>query len=181
MLGKKSTKVFDEVRTNKTYFSVKDSLFCQTTGKGKGETYSFIDGKLTAIYKGERNFNGERVPYWFIEIKDGDESYTISFPYSSGVFKAIVLSLMGQEFINRDTIYRIELYEKDGYTKTNVFADGVRLDWGVTELPPVKKVQIGGKSVIDDTDRMKLISQFVDSISYGLSAPTAQDILRGNQ
>jgi hypothetical protein len=92
-----------------------------------------------------------------MDIRDGKETYSISLPYASGTFKSIILSLASYQSLSKETKVLIEPYEKNGYTKVCVYAEGEKLDWIVKELPPVKEVNVGGRSYTDDTERMDYI------------------------
>lgn len=135
---------------------------------GEKKYYTFVEGKLEKIYRQERNFNGETVLYWYIDIRgEGTELYSIALPYASGVFKSIVLSLASEPTVGLGKI-RIEPYEKNGYTKVVVKAGERRLDWVTKELPPIEEVEIGGRKIKDDSKRMLLISSLVKDINKTL-------------
>ena len=86
-------------------------------------------------------------------------------PYSSGVFKSIILSLASYENLTTSTPVRIEPYEgRNGYTKVVVYADGIKLDWITKQLPPQEIVTIGGRQVKDDTKQMEYISSLCTTI-----------------
>lgn len=126
------------------------------TGGGQ-EFFKNIEGKLQDITIKERSFNGKNTPFWYLDIKDGRETYSLSLPYASGTFKSIILSLASYSSLNKDTRVLIEPYERNGYTKVVVYAEGEKLDWVVKELPPLKQVTVGSNTYTDDTERMNFI------------------------
>lgn len=149
----------------KTYLSITHGKVAQGTGDSK-QYYSYIDGCIEAIYKKYSKFGGESVVRWYIDMRDGEELYSLCLPYSSGVFKAIILSLASEESLTASTRIRIDPYEgKSGYTKVVVYADGVKLDWVTKQLPPQEMVTVGGIQVKDDTKQMEFICSLCATIS----------------
>lgn len=148
----------------KTYLSINHGKVIKGSGTSK-EEYSYIEGYIEAIYTKRSTFGNEVVVRWFIDIRDGGELYSLCLPYSSGVFKSIILALASDEALTSSTPVRIEPYDgKNGYTKVVVYSDGVKLDWVVKQLPPQKSVTIGGKQVKDDSEQMNLIGAYVTNI-----------------
>ena len=131
---------------------------------GGVESFKNIEGKLQDITIKERTFNGKRTPFWYLDIKDGRELYSLSLPYVSGTFKSIILSLASYESLNKETNILIEPYEKGNYTKVVVYADGIKLDWVVKELPPLKEIVVGGNTYSDDTERMSFIKELASKV-----------------
>ena len=149
----------------KTYLSITRGKVVQGTG-GERQYYTYIDGCIEAIYTKHSYFGGEDVVRWYIDMRDGEELYSICLPYSSGVFKSIILSLSSLESLSSSTPVRIEPYEgRNGYTKVVVYAGGIKLDWITKQLPPQEIVTIGGKQVKDDSKQMELITSLCATIT----------------
>ena len=149
----------------KTYLSITHGKVAQGTGAEK-QYYTYIDGSIEAIYTKHSHFGGEDVVRWYIDMRDGEELYSLCLPYSSGVFKSIILSLSSLEDLTNSTPVRIEPYEgRNGYTKVVVYADGVKLDWITKQLPPQEIVTVGGKQVKDDSKQMEYISSLCAKIT----------------
>lgn len=156
-----------EQRARRYYLSISDGQVVHTEN-GQREYYSFVEGTLEKIYKLERTFNGETVPYWYIDIRgEKDELYSVSLPYKSGTFKSIVLALASEQAIALSTV-KIEPYKKGEFTKVVVSSNGRRLDWITKELPAVEEVYIAGQRVKDDTKRMEYIERLVEQINARL-------------
>lgn len=133
---------------------------------GEKQLYSYVQGYLRGIYTAPRTYNGEQVTKWFIDLEDGEEDlYSISFPYNSGTFKSIVLSLASCESLSLGTQVRIEPYQKGNFTNVVVRADGCKLDWVVKELPPVEYITLNGQRVKDEGKRMAYITTLAQSIN----------------
>ena len=105
------------------------------------------------------------MPFWYIDIKDGTELYSISLPYISGTFKTIILALASDEELTKDKPVVIEPYEKNGYTKVVVYSDGVKLDWITKELPPLKEIEVAGRKYTDDSERMAFIENLAAKVA----------------
>lgn len=148
----------------KTYLSISHGKVVQGTGESR-QLFSYVDGSIEAIYTKRSNFGGEVVVRWYIDLRDGADLYSLCLPYSSGVFKSIILSLAAYTELTASTPVRIEPYEgRNGFTKVVVYADGVKLDWITKQLPPQDIVTIGGKQIKDDTKQMEFISSLVQTI-----------------
>ena len=145
----------------KTYLSINHGKVVQGTGESK-QLFSYVDGNIEAIYTKRSTFGSEVVTRWYIDLRDGADLYSICLPYSSGVFKSIILALAAEQSLTASTLVRIEPYKgKNGYTKVVVYADGVKLDWIKKQLPPQDVLTIGGKQVKDDTRQMEFIESYV--------------------
>jgi hypothetical protein len=133
---------------------------------GQKQLFSYVEGRLLAIYTKVRTYGGENVQKWFIDLQDeSGDHYSISFPYNSGTFKSIILALASDETLNSSSVVRIEPYQKGNFTNVVVWADGVKLDWIVRELPPVEEVTINGRTYKDEAKRNELIASFVEAIN----------------
>lgn len=133
---------------------------------GQKQLFSYVEGSNVSIYKKERNYNGEAVLKWFVNLRDEEgDCYSISFPYASGTFKSIVLALASATELTSSTTIKISPYQKGNYTNVVVYADGAKLDWAVRELPPLDYVTINGQKIKDEAKRMELITSLVGSIN----------------
>ena len=147
----------------RTYLYISHGKIVMGTGNSK-KYYTFIEGCIEGIYTKHSRFGDEDVVRWYIDIIDGEESYSICFPYGSGVFKSVVLSLASLEDFATDSSIRIQPYEKKGYTKVVVYADGQKLNWVENCLPPQDIITIGEKQIKDDTKQMEYISSLCAAI-----------------
>lgn len=158
----------------KIYLSINHGKVVQGTGEGK-QLFSYVDGTIEAIYTKRSTFGGEEVVRWYIDLRDGGELYSLCIPYSSGVFKSIVLALAAEENLTASTPVRIEPYEgRNGFTKVVVYADGTKLDWITKQLPPQETITIGGRQIKDDTKQMELITSYVKLIQGRIAQSNKQ-------
>lgn len=144
------------------YLSIKDGKINCKTARGV-VNYDYVEGSLVNVEKRERDFNsGETVFYWYIDLQDNKgEIYSLALSYNSGVAKSILNSLAS---VDKFGIIRIEAYLKDGFSKVSVYNNGERLNWRYSELPPVDLIQVGDKTVKDESKRMDLFNQIAESI-----------------
>lgn len=156
----------------KTYLNIKDGAIVRRNSNGEEERFSFVEGRLQGITQRERNFRGETVVYWYIDLMDeAGELYSIGSPYGSNTYKSIILQLAsfeGLEAVKRGSTVKIEPYLKNDFTKVQVYADGERLSWATRELPPIEEATIGGRKVKDDSKRMELIISLTETIREAL-------------
>ena len=154
----------DQDTKRKIFLSISHGKVVHYLSGGKVENFKNVEGRLQDISIKERTFNGKKTPFWYLDIKDGGELYSLSLPYVSGTFKSIILSLASYQSLSKETTILIEPYEKGNYTKVVVYADGNKLDWIVKELPPLQEVVLGGKSYSDDTERMNFIKEIASQV-----------------
>lgn len=152
----------------KIYLSISKGKVVHYLPDGGVEFFKNVEGTLQGVYTKERSFNGQKVPFWYIDIKDGEDMYSLSLPYVSGTFKSIILALASDTELTKDKSVVIEPYEKNQYTKVCVYSEGVKLDWVTKELPPLKEVVVGGKTYIDDTERMAFIASIAEKVGERL-------------
>jgi len=147
------------VKQDRTYLNIKEGKIYN------GATaYDFLQGYLKAINLREREFKGETVKYWYIDIlSEGGELYSISLSYYSGVAKSLFNSLASAQDFSKPI--KIETYQSGEFTKVVVYSGADRLLWKHSELPKVEIIKVGDKTVKDDSKRMDLIVSIVNEIN----------------
>ena len=122
-----------------------------------------MEGHLVGIQKRDREFKGETVPYWYVNLQDpdGGEVFSLSIAYNSGVFKSLINALANAEDLGR---IRIEVYQSGEFTKTVVYNNGQRLGWKYPQLPPIEEVKVGGRIIKDDSQRMEFIENLTREV-----------------
>ncbi len=148
----------------KIFLSISHGKVVHYLSGGEKEQFKNVEGTLQDITLKERSFNGKTEPFWYIDLRDGKDLYSISLSYASGTYKSIILALASYKTLSKDTQIIIEPYEKDNYTKVVVYADGEKLDWVVKTLPPLKEINVGGRTYSDDTDRMNYIRDITSKV-----------------
>ena len=129
------------------YLNISGGKIVQRTESGRTLSFDFVEGILEGISQKDREFRGEKVPYWYIDLRDPQtgELYSLGVGASSGVWRSLILSLGScKDFL---LPIRISPYKRGEYDRVSVHQGGERLDW-ISDLPPVEEVEVSpGKRV----------------------------------
>ena len=157
-------------RERKSYLNISGGKIVQRTEDGKTLYFDFVEGELEKIYQRDREFRGEKVPYWYLDIRDpkSGELYSLGINASSGVWRSLILSLGSCN--NFLLPIRISPYHKGEYDRVSVYSGGERLDW-VSDLPPVEEIEVGGQRIKSVQKREEFISRIVERINTSLGNP----------
>jgi len=148
------------------YLNIKDGAVVRRTENGE-QRFAYVTGAVENIYTRDREFRGETVKYWYINLRDpSGELYSIGFSFRSNVFKSIVMSLASAGSLND---IKIAPYVKNNYEKVIVYEGDKKLDWFTKELPPIETVAVDGREIKNDFKRMGFISSVVDKINAKIS------------
>lgn len=151
------------VTQGKTYLNIKEGKIVHRNPSGQEALYDFIEGYLVDITTKDRDFKGEPVKYWYIDITDrSGVAYSLALHYTSGVAKSLFNSLASATDFSQEI--KIQPYLSGDFTKVVVTQKGERLSWKYPELPPVEEVKVGDKLVKDDSKRMELFTRIVEEI-----------------
>lgn len=159
------------------YLNVADGKIVKRTDRGT-EKFDFVSGDLEKIYTREREFRGEKVPYWYLDLRDSKSGdlYTLGINASSGVWRGIIFCLGSEEF-NPLLPVKIAPYMSGEYSRVSVYSGEDRLDW-VSGIPPVEEVEVGGRRVRSVEKREEFISGIVKRVNERLgqtSTPTSKE------
>ena len=156
-------------REKKTYLNIADGKVVRRTEGGKVERYDYVEGLLERIYTKEREFRGEKVPYWYLDLRDSKtgEVYSLGVGASSGVWRSLILSL--GSCTNFLLPLRISPYRKGDFDRVSVYSGEDKLEW-VSDLPPVEEVEVGGRRIKSVEKREEFISGIVDRINRTIGA-----------
>jgi hypothetical protein len=154
MLGQKEKRI---------YLNIAKGKVIRRTDRGE-QSFDYVEGDLERIYTRDRIFRGERVPYWYLDLRDpkSGELYTLGINASSGVWRSIIMSL--GSCTNFLLPIRISPYHKGEFDRVSVYSGGERLDW-VEGLPPVEEINLGGKVIKSVEKREEFFSQLVNKIN----------------
>lgn len=155
------------VKQQKIYLNIKEGKIIRRDRTGQETQFTYVEGILAGISKKDREFKGEMVPYWYLDIQDpsGGDLYSLSIHYSSGVAKSIFNALASAENLGK---IRIEVYQSGDFTKAVVYNNGARLSWKYPELPPIEELKLGGRTVKDDSKRMEFIDQIAREVQENI-------------
>lgn len=136
-------------REQKHYLNIARGKIVRRSDKGT-ETFDFVEGLLLGISKRDREFNGEKVPYWYLDLSDprSGEVYTLGVRASSGVWRSIILSL-GSLGNPASKPIRIEPYKVGGFDRVSVYTGEDRLPW-LQDLPPVEERDQVFESIVNN-------------------------------
>ena len=159
MLGNKTEQ--------KIYLNITEGKVVRRTDRGVLK-YDYVQGNLERIYPREREFRGEKVPYWYIDLKDSKtgDIYSLGLRSSSGVWRSIILSLGSADHFLLPV--RIAPYRKGEYDKVLVYLGEDRLDW-ISELPPVEEVEVQGQIIKSTAKRDEFIVSLVERVNKKVS------------
>ena len=154
MLGQKEKRI---------YLNIARGKVIRRTDRGE-QSFDYVEGDLERIYTRDRIFRGERVPYWYLDLRDpkSGELYTLGINASSGVWRSIIMSLGSCS--NFLLPIRISPYHKGEFDRVSVYSGGERLDW-VEGLPPVEEINLGGKVIKSVEKREEFFSRLVNKIN----------------
>lgn len=162
-----------ENRTPITYLKPKDGKMLAYKGKDengvtKFEKYDRVGGMLTDITVKFGEYNGEETKNWQLRLQDGEETYIVTFGYSSGFSRGMFNSLANAD-LNKPV--KIGCYVKNEYNCPSVIQEGVgivRWKYGVDAIPKTEKVQVGSKEVINDEKAVDWMLKVVEDIKARL-------------
>ena len=114
MLGQTQSRIFLNIAEGKIVKRVDQRV----------ESYDFLEGELERIYPKEREFRGEKVPYWYLDMRDpqSGDLYSLGISASSGVWRSLILSLGSID--NFLLPIKINLYRKGDYDRVSVYSEG---------------------------------------------------------
>ena len=151
----------------RSYLNIAGGKIVRKTERGTLERFDFVVGDLENIYKGDREFRGEKVPFWYLELRDpkSGELYTLGVNANSGVWRCIIFAL--GNCTNFLPPIRIAPYKKGQYDRVSVYSGGERLEW-VSNLPPVEEIEVQGEVIKSVKKREDFIASLVDKINSHL-------------
>lgn len=159
MLGKEQKRIYLNISEGKI----------QRRTDGGVQSFDFVEGNLEKIYSKDRAFRGEKVPYWYLDIRDPKtkDLYSLGISAKSGVWRSIILSLGSEEF-NPLLPVKINPYKKGEYDRVSVYSGDQRLDW-VSDLPPVEEIEVQGQKIKSVAKRERYILSLVEKTNSRVS------------
>ena len=161
--------------SNRIFLGINKGKITRKNGE-EIERFDAIEGVLSAINVRSVDIKGEPTQFLDLIIEDGGETYALSTQLNGGVSRSILLSLASvQNFVGARVAINPYLSKDGEHTNVAVRVNGQKVSWvvSVDKLPAVKKVTVGTKTVIDDTDRAAYFNQLVAEIQQRLKAAAA--------
>ena len=164
MLGQEAKRI---------YLNIAEGKVVKRTDRGT-EKFDFVSGDLERIYSREREFRGEKVPYWYLDIRDTQtgDLYTLGINASSGVWRGIIFCLGSPDF-NPLLPIKLSPYVSGDYSRVSVYSGDKRLEW-VSGIPPVEDIEVDGRRVRSVAKREEFISDLVRRINESLTDTPSQ-------
>lgn len=115
---------------------IKDGKFVMT-GTSRVESFGTVIGSVQGLVcKTHHDSNGEEFRLWHLRMKDGEETYDISFPYYCQPIRTVICSLMCPEALSHLHDIKIKAYKGRGNcTKISVYVDDVRVHYAEDMVP----------------------------------------------
>ena len=112
MLGQKDKRI---------YLNIAEGKIVKRTDQ-RVEVYDYLEGDLERIYPKEREFRGEKVPYWYLDMRDSQSGdlYSLGIRATSGVWRSLILSLGSVETFLLPI--KINPYRKGDYDRVSVYS-----------------------------------------------------------
>ena len=147
------------IKEKKIYLNIKEGKIYE---KEKG--YDYVQGYLQGIELRDREFRGEVVKYWYVNLQSNTgELYSLALHYTSGVAKSLFLALASVEELSKEI--KIQPYQSGEFTKIVTYLGNEKLNWKTNDLPAIDEVMVGDKIVKDDSKRMRFIEGLVNEIN----------------
>lgn len=159
----------NERRTNKIFLHInRDGKIERRLADGTVQAYDAVEGRLTAIYRIPRDFNGERRMYWGFDLEDGEETYTLTLNENASMLGSVARSLSFD--IDSIDIVKFVPYKNGRFTNISVYNNGTRLNWRDIQLPAPRDVMMSDGSIVKDYSERKLIyAQLLQVVQQELS------------
>lgn len=136
-----------------------------------GNTVNSVSGDLTKVEIREREFQGEKYNSigLFFTDKTAKETYLLDTRFNM-VSQGLFNSLFSLEAFNN---VEVQVYDnKAGYATTSVTQDGKKVSWkyGIDELPKVKKITAGKKTLTDTSELEEFFLTHLNDLNNRIQA-----------
>lgn len=165
-LGNRERKLFLGIAQGKvTYRAGRDA---------EVQTFDYVEGIIKGITRRDATINDKDIKFYEIAIQNGSNNFVLSVPMDGSVARGIILSLASIQNFG-GLVVRISPWIKETFTNVSVYANGEKVNWAIdpSQLPPLKKVTVGRKEFIDDTDRVAFVEGLVDEINARIASAPA--------
>jgi len=109
------------------YLNIKEGNFVANI-QGKQCLFSDVSGMIEKVYTKDREFNGRKVVYIYLDIADNEEVYKLGIPFDNGMARTILNCLASAKDLKKNKV-EIHPYMQDGKGKAVVREAGEKLDW----------------------------------------------------
>ena len=123
--------------------------------------YRSISGRFIKIEKKSHEEFGDS---WVIDLRDGEETYSLQIPYSSRQADGFLRRVPLLE-LEKDLEITCGVYDGKPYLTLKQNGGKVEYYWTREKpgsLPPMVQIQVKGKYIWDDTDKMAYLERYVN-------------------
>lgn len=154
---------------NKQYVRVKDGKFF--LGKDLETPYEELEGKITALYYKDEEFEGSPLRKLIVVLQDGEDNYQLGLNVETPNYSTLVSFLKNVDVTRTLTLHpKMDSFKKDGIDVTRrsilVSQDGKFAKSYFTKdenhgLPKWEVVTVGKKKVTDKSAYLDYLEKFV--------------------
>ena len=139
------------------------------------EFFTSITALIAGIQSKETTFG----KVWEIELKDGDESYFLSWNYSSRYTNNFFRALPNVDLSEQVKLSPWSMTDKKDATKKviglSLYQNNNKIPFAYTkeepgDMPEMKQTKVKGKEVWDDSDQLEFFEAMVKGLSFGKEA-----------
>ena len=135
-------------KKQKTFLSVSHGRINRKHQDGTVETFTDLDGRITAFSQKTVNFGKGEETFVEITVTDNGEDFVLSFNKNSPQFRQVIAKLASDRDFPSKTISFSVWENRDGYTQVTMCADGVKLVKPEKLVyPKLEYVKVGSKEV----------------------------------
>jgi len=154
---------------NIKYVRIKEGKFYLS--KDAENSYEELEGKISNMYYKDEEYEGNPVRKLIIVLKDGEDTYQLGLNVQSANYNNLVSFLYNVNINKPVTLHpKHEKITKDGkevtrqtilVSQNGVFAQGYFTRENKHGLPDWGKVKVGNKVVIDKSESLQFLENFV--------------------
>lgn len=136
-------------------------------GTPKTASYDTMSGIIKGITLKEGTYNGEIVKNWNIRVEDNGEVVFLTIGYSSGFTRGLLNSLCNADLSKPITL---SCYVKNDYNCASLSQNAEIIRWKYDNCPKTKKIMVGSKEVVDDSDAIQWMLGLIQEITQKINS-----------
>lgn len=152
-------------KKQRIFLSVAHGKINQKHQDGTVDSFTDLDGRITAISQKTVNFGKGEETFVEITVTDNGQDYVLSFNKSSHQFRQVIAKLASDKDFPSKVITFTVWENKDGYTQVSMHADGVKMmKPEKLEYPKLEYVTIAGKDVPNPEKRDAYVEKVLSRV-----------------
>lgn len=133
--------------------------------RASDQTYNQVEGILKEVSHDSYTYEGNTIGTYSFVIEDEEGSYKIDMN-SNSMSRSVINSLAGVPLgaVGNSVLFRLYRNNK-GYDTCYVEVNGQRANWKfeMGQFPTAEKVQVGNKTVVDDSAATEFFNNLIDN------------------